>query len=274
VFRTVPEDRLHHLIRQACQLHRDEESVYRHIQREFGSIKPMMADLTHALPSLVKQKQEMTRQTLRVIGERRQFTGYAEIGSKGRYWRGLAGALKFKGPTWFIDERPQTFSPPDIMERGQIARLDKQLPLDDYAPLPEAIADQSLDFVGCYVGLHHMTVERLTGFLASIRRVLRPGGVFIVREHDVHDERLRALVSLAHTVFNAGLAETWETNAAELRFFEPIATWVKRLDEAGFDDSAQRVLQDNDPTDNTLLCFVRRADGVVTSRAATKAVSA
>jgi len=274
VFRTVPEDRLHHLIRQACQLHRDEESVYRHVQREFGSVKPLLADLTHALPSLVRQKQEMTRQTLQVLGPRRQFTGYAEIGSKGRYFRGLAAALQIKGPTWFIDERPQSFSPPDIMERGQLARLGRQLPLDDYAPLPEAIADQSLDFVGCYVGLHHMTVDKLGPFLASIRRVLRPGGVFIVRDHDVRDENLRAMVSLAHTVFNAGLAETWETNASELRFFEPVATWVRRLDEAGFDDSGHRILQDNDPTDNTLLCFVRRADGVAGTRAAAKAVSA
>ncbi len=274
VFRTVPEDRLHHLIREACQLHRDEESVYRHIQREFASIKPLLADFTHALPSLFKQKQEMAQQTLQVIGARRQFTGYAEIGSKGRYFRSLSAALKLKGPTYFIDEKPQTFSPPDILERGRIGKLGTRLPLDDYAPLPDKIGDQSLDFVGCYVGLHHMTADRLTGFLASIRRVLRPGGVFIVREHDVRSEDLRALVSLAHTVFNAGLAETWETNTAELRFFEPVATWIQRLDEAGFDDSAHRVLQDNDPTDNTLLCFVRRADGVVTSRAAAKAVSA
>src|SRR5476649_549132 len=98
VFRTVPEDRLHHLIREACRLHRDEESVYRHIQREFGTIKPLLADFTHALPSLFKQKQEMAQQTLQVIGERRQFTGYAEIGSKGRYWRSLAAALKLRGP--------------------------------------------------------------------------------------------------------------------------------------------------------------------------------
>jgi SAM-dependent methyltransferase len=270
----VPEDRLHHLIRQACQLHRDEESVYRHVQREFGTVKPLLADLTHALPSLIRQKQEMTRQTLQLLGQRRQFTGYAEIGSKGRYYRGLAAALQFKGPTYFIDERPQSFSPPDILERGQIGKLGTQLPLDDYAPLPEVIADQSLDFVGCYVGLHHMALDKLGPFLASVRRVLRPGGVFVVRDHDVRDENLRALVSLAHTVFNAGLAETWETNAAELRLFEPVATWVKRLDEAGFDDSGHRLLQDNDPTDNTLLCFLRRAGGVAGSRMAAKAVSA
>src|SRR6202012_734881 len=159
-------------------------------------------------------------------------------GSKGRYWRGLAAALKFKGPKYFIDERPQSFSPPDIMERGQIAKLGTQLPLDDYAPLSDKIADQSLDFVGCYVGLHHMTVDKLGPFLASVRRVLRPGGVFIVREHDVRDESLRAIVSLAHTVFNAGLAETWEQNTAELRFFDPVPTWTKPPGEGGVDRRA------------------------------------
>jgi hypothetical protein len=71
---------------------------------------------------------------------------------------------------------------------------------------------------------------------------------------------MRALVSLAHTVFNAGLGERWETNRDELRFFDSADSWVRRLAEAGFDDTGHRVLQDHDPTDNTLMCFVRRAD--------------
>ena len=147
------------------------------------------------------------------------------------------------------------------MERGQLRKLGGvHLPLADYAPLPpDAIADESLDLVACYVGLHHMTVQRLEGFLASIHRVLRPGGAFIVRDHDVRSEDLRAMVSLAHTVFNAGLGETWETNQAELRFFEPVSTWVERLARAGFSDTGARVLQENDPTDNVLLCFVKQA---------------
>lgn len=261
VFRTVPEDRFHQLIREACQLHPDEESVYRYIQRELKGIKPLLADLTHALPSLIKQKAEMTRQTLQVLGGRDRFEGYAEIGSKGRYFRGLDAALQISGPRFFIDDKAPTFSPVDIMERGQLRKLGGvHLLLADYAPLPpDAVADESLDLVACYVGLHHMTVQRLEGFLASIHRVLRPGGAFIVRDHDVRSEDLRAMVSLAHTVFNAGLGETWETNQAELRFFEPVSTWVERLARAGFSDTGARVLQENDPTDNVLLCFVKQA---------------
>lgn len=261
VFRTLPEDRFHHLIQSACALHTNEEDLYRHLQRELPRITPATAPLTHALPSLFKQKAEMTRQTLRVLGERRAFDGYVEIGSKGRYYRGLAKALRLTGPSVFVDERPPSFSPVDVLERGQVARLGRHVPLADYAPLPvEALPDASIDLVTCYVGLHHMTVQRLRPFLASVHRVLRPGGLFIVRDHDVANDDLRALVSLAHTVFNAGLGETWETNQAELRCFEAADTWVARLDAAGFDDSGQRVLQENDPTDNMLFCFVKRGE--------------
>ena len=157
-----------------------------------------------------------------------------------------------------------TNSPVDLMERGQLAAPGTHVPLGDYTPLPSQIPDASLDLVTCYIGLHHMTEDKLVPFLASVQRVLRPGGLFIVRDHDVRTDELRTLVSLAHTVFNAGLGESWETNLAELRYFEPVETWVRRLDAAGFDDSGHRVLQDNDPTDNTLLCFVKRGGAAAT----------
>jgi FAD/FMN-containing dehydrogenase/SAM-dependent methyltransferase len=256
VFHTAPEDRFHHLIAQAVAKHADEESVYRHIQRELPGIKPFAADLRYALPALFKQKTEMATQTLAVLKDR-SFAGYAEIGSKGRYYKSLAKTLTLTGPTWFVDEKPPTMSPIDIMERGQIGLLGEHVALNDYAPLPATIGSESVGLVTCFVGLHHMTLDKLGPFLASIHRVLRPGGAFVVRDHDVASDDMRAIVALAHIVFNAGLGETWETNLAELRFFESAATWVRRLEDAGFADSGHRVLQTNDPTLNTLFCFVK-----------------
>ncbi|HEY4068523.1 MAG TPA: FAD-binding protein [Burkholderiaceae bacterium] len=264
VFNTLPANRFHHLISQATRQHRDEESIYRHLQRELGHVKPFASELRYALPALFKQKAEMAQQTLRVLGARRHFKGYAEIGSKGRYHRSLAKALTLTGPLYFVEDKPPTMSPVDIVERGRLARPGVYLPLHDYAPLSEKIQTESLDLVACYIGLHHMTVEKLEAFLPSIYRVLRPGGVFVVRDHDVRDDDLRAIVSLAHTVFNAGLGESWETNRAELRFFESAATWSERLTAIGFDDTGHRVLQDNDPTDNVLFAFVKRDDGAQT----------
>ena len=146
----------------------------------------------------------------------------------------------------------------DLLERGQLAKLGAHHPLADYAPLSESIGAASLDLVTCYIGLHHMNVDQLQPFLASVRRVLRPGGLFIVRDHDVTTPEMRALVSLAHTVFNVGLGETWETNQKELRYFESMQVWVSRLTAAGFADTGHRVLQDNDPTRNTLLAFTKQ----------------
>ena len=197
------------------------------MQQELKGIKPLLSDLRYTVPSLFKQKQEMVAQTLDVLGSRRRFEGYVEIGSKARYYAGLAKKLDLAGPAYFIDEQPPGFSAADILERGGIAKQGVHLPLQDYEPIAAAaIADASVDLVTCYVGLHHMTAERLTPFLASVARILRPGGAFIVRDHDVASDDMRALVSLAHTVFNAGLGETWEANRAELRFFESADTWV------------------------------------------------
>jgi FAD/FMN-containing dehydrogenase len=258
VFHTLPEDRFHHLIAQACELHNDEESVYRTIQAQLKTIKPPLADLTYALPALFKQKAEMVAQTLKLLGNRRQFNGYLEIGSKGRYFRPLAATLKLSGPTHFVDERPPGSSPVDLLERGQLAKLRTHHALADYSPLSEGIEPASLDLVTCYIGLHHMTEDQLQPFLASVCRVLRPDGLFILRDHDVTTPEMRALVSLAHTVFNAGLGETWETNRNELRYFDSVQVWVDRLNAAGLADTGHRILQKNDPTCNTLLAFTKQ----------------
>ena len=223
-------------------------------------MKPLLADVTHAVPSLIRQKAEMVEQTVAALDRRRGFDGYAEIGSKGRYYKGLARALALRGAVYLVDESTPGYSPVDILERGRLARVGRHVPLGNYQPIAEsAIPSASLDLVTCYVGLHHMTPEQLLPFLRSVQRVLRPGGCFIVRDHDVTTETMRAMVSLAHTVFNAGLGERWETNQQELRHFASVNEWVGRLAAVGLDDLGPRVLQDGDPTDNTLLAFVKRA---------------
>jgi FAD/FMN-containing dehydrogenase/SAM-dependent methyltransferase len=258
VFHTMPEDRLHQCIAEACGRHADDEAVYRHVQHEIPTIKPRLADLTYAVPALIRQKAEMRQQTVQILGHGRGIQGYAEIGSKGRYFRSLAQALRIEGPVYLIDEAAPGYSPVDVLERGQLGKIGTYVPLADYAPIAQgSVPSDSLDFVGCYIGLHHMTVDQLMPFVASIRRVLRPGGVFVVRDHDVSSESMRVLVSLAHTVFNAGLGEPWESNARELRCFAGVVEWVRRLAAAGFSDTGHRVLQANDPTANTLMAFVK-----------------
>lgn len=115
----------------------------------------------------------------------------------------------------------------------------------------------SLDLVTCYIGLHHAPIEKLEDFIAFIARVLKPGGRFILRDHDVTTESMNHFVSLVHTVFNLGLNESWEFNAKEFRNFQSVETWCQLLGNFGFIDSGKKILQDNDPSDNTLLLFTK-----------------
>jgi SAM-dependent methyltransferase len=218
-----------------------------------------MADLRLALPALAKQKAEMLRQTLQLLDHRKRIDGYVEIGTTGRYASVLRKRIKIAGRLVLANSARATMSPVDIVERGRLRRLGEFVDIGDHDPLPASLADASFDVVSCYIGLHHCAPDRIDAFVQSIARVLRPGGVFILRDHDVGDERMRALVALAHTVFNAGLGETWETNAAERRHFAPIAHWCEVLAHAGLRDSGARLAQQHDPSDNLLMSFVKDA---------------
>ena len=260
VYRIYPEDRFHTAIIEACRVHDDDdESIYRAVQQALPTIKPLLADLTYAVPSLARQKAEMTRQTLEVLGERRVFDGYVEIGSTGRYLSRLRRKLSLGGDLVLINDVAPTSSPVDIVERGGLARIGRFVALRDYAPFEEReLPSAAYDLVTCYIGLHHVDPAGLPAFVRSVARTLRPGGIFILRDHDVKTPEMHAFVSLAHAVFNAGLGVPWQENSEERRHFAPVERWVSLLDEAGLRDLGQRKLQVHDPTDNVLMAFEKQ----------------
>ncbi len=259
VYRLYPEDRFHALIKQSTEAFPgNDEAIYRDLQARLPAIKPFLSELSYALPSLGKQKREMSRQTLELLGTRRAFDGYMEIGSTGRYVSDLRKHLKLRGDMVLVNDVAPSNSPVDIVERGGFRKLGRFVPMDDYAPIPtQAIADASIELATCYIGLHHAALDRLEPFIASIARVVKPGGLFIVRDHDVTDPYMTAMASLAHAVFNAGLGIPWETNAQELRHFRSIDEWIDILGRHGFEPTGSRLFQANDPTLNALLCFRR-----------------
>ena len=258
IYRLYPEDKFHTLIKQACAHHQNDEAIYREIQEGLPTIKTFLSELFYALPALKKQKQEMSRQTLALLGERRDFNGYVEIGSTGRYISDLCKHLNIKGPITLVNDLPPSNSPADIAERGQLSKIGTYTPLNDYQPLSaDDLPDASADFVSCYIGLHHAPLDLLDGFVRSIVRVLRPGGVFILRDHDVKTKEMHAFVALAHAVFNAGLGVRWETNQNELRHFQSVEFWIAYLSDRGLTLTGAPMFQANDPTDNALLAFVK-----------------
>lgn len=256
VFHLFPEDRFHALIKEAIAAHASDESIYRHIQEGLPAISARLGALTHALPALAKQKRVLKDQTLELLGEQKEINGYLEIGTIGRYYSALKKPLRFSGPLYMMNDIAPTGSPVDMIDRGQIGNVGEFLPLGNYEPLGEhGIVDASLTLVTCYIGLHHCPLPLLDDFVRSIVNALRPGGLFVLRDHDCTTDQMSEFVSLVHTVFNAGTDVSWADNDAELRYFRPVDEWISYL--AGFElvHEGARLRQENDPTDNLLLAF-------------------
>ena len=258
IFHLYPEDKFHQLIKEETAAGKTDEEIYKSVQSKLKSIKPFLSELTYALPALKKQKKEIVGQTLELLGGVKNINGYAEIGSTGRYISQLKKETKVTGAIYLINDLAPTNSPGDIMERGQLGKLGTFVDINGYDPISTSIiADASLDVVTCYIGLHHCPVAKLDGFVKSINRILRPDGSFVIRDHNVKTPEMATFVSLVHTVFNVGLNETWEFESKDFKNFKPADEWAAIIEKAGFKEAGKRILQDKDPSDNTLMLFTK-----------------
>ncbi|MCW3085936.1 MAG: class SAM-dependent methyltransferase [Bacteroidetes bacterium] len=258
IFHLYPEDKFHHLIALKSKEKNTDEEIYKAIQADLPKIKPFLSELTLALPALKKQKKEMARQTLQLLGDKKNINGYLEIGSTGRYISELHKHIRLSGTTYITNDIAPSNAIADIFERGQLKKIGTFFNLD-YQPISKTqIADESIDLITCNIGLHHCPLELLDGYINSIKRVLRKGGLFIMRDHDVKTTEMATFVSLVHTVFNLGLNVPYETDHKEFKSFKSIDEWSKLITAYGFTDAGARILQDKDPSDNTLIAFVKQ----------------
>ena len=257
IFHLYPEDKFHHLIAATTKEKSNDEEIYKLVQSNLPKIKPFLSELTLALPALKKQKKEMSKQVLQLLGNKKSVNGYVEIGSTGRYISDLRKHISLSGEIFLTNDIEPSNSIADIMERGQISKIGKFFPLN-YQPISQSqIADESIDVITCHIGLHHCPLELLDGYIKSLHRILRKGGLFIMRDHDVKTPEMATFVSLVHSVFNLGLNVSWETDNAEFICFKSIDEWSKLISTYGFKDNGERILQDKDPSDNTLVSFTK-----------------
>lgn len=257
VFHLYPEQKLHDLVHRASLAHGTDEAIYRAILEGLPAITPMGATATYALPALNKQKQVMADQAAALLGEGARIDGYVEMGTTGRYLNSLGKRLTVEGPVFVLNDVAPTNSPVDVVERGQLKKVGSFVHLADYAPLSADLPDAAVDVFSNLIGFHHCPDEALDGFIDSVRRVLRPGGRLLLREHDASDPTLLTLVTLAHDVFNAGVELSWEENNAQFRHFRAVSDWDALLANHGFTRQPGAQLQDGDPTANTMLLFTK-----------------
>ena len=255
IFHLYPPDKLHDLIHRAAEAHGTDEAIYRAIAKDLPTITPVGSMATFALPALRKQKQVMAAQAEQLLASRNRFDGYLEMGTTGRYVRPLRRRLELTGPVYLLNDAAPGRTPVDLVERGQLAKAGTFLDLGRYEPLDNRVPKGTIGLISNFIGLHHCPLPQLDAFIDSLRRVLRPDGVLLLREHDVTDPTMDTIAALAHDVFNAGTDATWSANQAEIRHFRSVADWQTRLEAHGFRREDGALRQEGDPTRNVLLRF-------------------
>ncbi len=116
--------------------------------------------------------------------------------------------------------------------------------------------------ITCFIGLHHIPKEKMDDFLSSLRRILRPGGSFIIMDHDVTNQKTRDMACLAHSVYNAvmGVSEE-EEEQNEIRNFHSLNYWKAKLAEHGFEavKTHNRMIRSGDPSENVMIRLVKKS---------------
>jgi len=258
VFNLFPEDEIHKLIADTATKKEDDKSIYVEVQAKLEDITPMFSSFRYALPALAKQKDEMARQTLELLGKGSTYKGYLEIGSSGRYLDYLEEEVDIEGERYYADGKEPGYSVTEMIDRGQIGVGATYIPLADYrTKYADIIPKESLDLVTIYIGFHHCPLDLREPFISSIRDTLRMGGKLILRDHDCDTEEQKTIVALAHDVFNMGTNESWEYNSEETRNFYSLAFICEFVEKIGFKFDKRTLFQEGDPTKNALMLFTK-----------------
>lgn len=258
VFNVLPEEDLHKLIADTTAKKKGDEAIYVEIQSRLDDITPLFSSVRYTLPSLMKQKDEMARQTLELLGKNGTYNGYLEIGSSGRYLDYLEEEVNIEGERYYADGKEPGYAITEMVDRGQIRIGATYIPLADYKTrYADIIAKESLDLVTIYIGFHHCPLDLRVPFISSIRDTMRVGGKLVLRDHDCDSEEQKAIVALAHDVFNMGTNESWEYNSQEIRNFYSLDFICKFVEQIGFKFDKRTLFQDGDPTKNALMMFTK-----------------
>ncbi|NME72575.1 hypothetical protein [Flammeovirga aprica] len=166
IFNLFPEDKLHDLISESTNNNSNDKEIYLDAQSKLDTISPLFSVINYGLPSLFKQKEEMAKQSLKLLGLGGTYNGYLEIGSSGRYLDYLEEKVKIKGNRYYADGKEPGYSLQEMVDRGQISIGADYIPLADYnTKYSEIIENESLDLVTIYIGFHHCPLDLRETFI-------------------------------------------------------------------------------------------------------------
>lgn len=250
---------LHQALRQACRKHQHDEDIYAEVAQALPVLRPGLAGWRFAWPRQRAEWRVAAEQVREQVGQRDHLTGWLEIGTGGELLARLAGPLRVRGDWIVLGERPPDDGVMATLARGRRLPNCQIVLLDSRAPqLPETLRDNSLDMVCCAQGLHGVPEEQRDAWLASLYRVLRPGGLLVVREHDVASASERALCLLGKHIQAMVQGDAWEARGSAAMHFASADEWAARLAEEGFVENGVRLSSVGDPLRRVCMVFVKR----------------
>jgi SAM-dependent methyltransferase len=258
VFNLFPDEAFHQLIHDTSVKKQSDKEIYKEAQSKIGELSSWDSIFKYQLPALFKQKDEMAKQALTLLGEDTTYNGYLEIGSSGRYLDYLEEKVNIEGERYYADGKEPGYAVAEMVDRGQVSIGAKYISMADYrTKYSDIIPNNSLDLVTVYIGFHHCPLDLRIPFISSIRDTMRTGGKLVLRDHDCHSEDQMTIVALAHDVFNMGTYESWEYNEAEIRNFYTLEFIIEFVEKIGFKFNEKTLYQEGDPTKNALMMFTK-----------------
>ena len=100
----------------------------------------------------------------------------------------------------------------------------------------------SVDVVSAFMVLHH--IPTLAATLSEVRRVLKPGGTFILREHDCPNKYIRSIINIEHALFEVGIEHASDAAKFNKTYYGEYRTkreWAKIIGAAGFEPATKPI---------------------------------
>lgn len=120
--------------------------------------------------------------------------------------------------------------------------------------------DNKFSFITCFMVLHHIPDEILSSSIDEIYRILEPGGIFLIREHNVYkdSEIITSLLDIMHDLYDYVLDK--DLNWRDTEYYAKYRSsedWDALLENSGFKVTSAEPSIDTNIDKNPILQYYR-----------------
>jgi SAM-dependent methyltransferase len=251
------------LLERMSQRSSEDELIYRNMRSTllkwrssmFAALTMRQSDWQGALHRrLARYSREQLQAAKASDGKRLE--GMLEVASGGKQLSALRRHFRIDGLVRQIDNFGYQFA--DGGSGWLESRMPARTAVGDAGQWDEQVLNNeagSVDLVTLYGGLSGLPASQVTRCLAQLAKVVRPGGMVLLLEHDVETAHDGLEASLAVTLAYLCAGATWEASQAHPRAFRAADEWSGLMQEHGLLETGARERIPRTPFGDLLLAF-------------------